>query len=99
MANLKVKEVSTMMGSTIVTGFVRSGELKVGMRAKLNDRTLEIKTLEAGHRPATIAKTGDAVSISVKLFSNVFGAGIASGKPNPEYELLKNMVGGTLEFN
>jgi hypothetical protein len=29
----------------------------------------------------------------------VFGAGIASGKPNPEYEMLKGMKGGSLEFN
>jgi GTPase len=99
MAQFQIKDVSTVMSSTIVTGFVRDGDLKAGMRAKVNDRTLEIKTIEIGHMPAAIAKKGDIASIGVRLFSNVFGEGVALGKPNPEFELLMEMKGTKLEFS
>jgi|GEM_PF-5143395 len=99
MANLQIKDVSTVMNSTIVTGFLREGELIVGMKAKVGDRTLEIKTLEIKHEPKQKAVAGDVVNISVRFFSNIFGEGVASGKPNPEYELLKGMKKGILEFS
>jgi GTPase len=98
MANLQIKGVSTVMNSTIVTGFLREGELKIGMKAKVNDRTLEIKTLEVKHEARQKAVAGDVVSISVRFFSNIFGEGVASGKPNPEYEMLKGMEKEILEF-
>lgn len=99
MAKLQIKDVSTVMNSTIVTGFLRDGELKVGMRAKVEDRTLEIKTIEVKHEPKEKAVAGDVVNISVRFFSNIFGEGVASGKANPEYELLKGMKKAILEFS
>jgi translation elongation factor EF-1alpha len=99
MAKLQIKDVSTVMNSTIVTGFLRDGELKVGMRVKVDDRTLEIKTIEVKHEPKEKAVAGDVVNISVRFFSNIFGEGVASGKPNPEYDLLKGMKKAILEFS
>ena len=98
MAKLLVKDVSTVMNSTIVTGLLQEGDLKIGMKAKTADmRTLQIATLEVKHEPKQKVAAGEVVSVGVKLLSNRFGAGIASMK-TPEYEVLKSAKGTVLEF-
>jgi hypothetical protein len=99
MAKLFVKDVSTIMDSTIVTGLLQEGNLKIGMKCKTADmRTLEIATLEVNHEPKQRGSVEESVNVGVKLLSNSFGAGVASMK-TPEYEVLKSAKGTVLEFS
>ena len=58
----------TSIGAVPV-GKVESGILRVGMKANIDGKLIEIKTIEKYHQQIKEAQTGDNVGIGIKVIS------------------------------
>ena len=63
----RVVDVFNIAGIGVIpVGEVMSGQLSRGMKANLNGKIVEIKSMEMNHQQLSVANTGDKVGMSLK---------------------------------
>ena len=84
---------------TILVGRVASGDLRPGMKSRVNDRVIAIKSIEQHHSQLSVARVGDNVGISIKQLSSDEGffAKLFNSQTKL-YNLFKKSRGRQLEF-
>jgi len=106
MATFFIQDVYNIAGiGAVPVGKVESGVLRIGMKANIDGKIIEIKSIEKHHEQIKEAQPGDNVGISVKvtsqgsstsqkisLFKKLFGAS------NGEYDILKKHIRRSIEF-
>jgi len=106
MATFFIQDVYNITGiGSVPVGKVESGILRIGMKANVDGKIIEIKAIEKHHKQIKEAQTGDNVGISV----NVINQGLSTsqkvsffkklfGASNSEYNTLKKYVRRRIEF-
>ncbi len=106
MAIFFIQEVYNIAGiGPVPVGKVERGVLRIGMKANIDGKIIEIKSIEKHHEQIKEAQTGDNVGISVKvisqgsstsqkmsLFKKLFGAS------NGGEDILKKYIRKSIEF-
>jgi len=105
MATVLIQDVYTITGvGTIPVGQVTEGILKAGMKANINGKTIEVRSIEMKHQQIQEAKPGDNIGFSVKITGGatqqpkgILG-GLFGSPSGGEAELLKQYKGKHIEF-
>jgi len=98
MAQFLVKDVASVLGRTIVDGYVEDGVLKSRMKTKLDDRILEIVGMEVKGQEAKEAQKGQMATIVLKMTTGNFGEGITEGNTKMEFNLVSRFKKKKIEF-
>ena len=93
-----VKDVASVMGRTIVDGYVEDGILKSRMKTKLEDRLLEIVGMEVKGQASKEAIKGQMATIVLKMTTGNFGEGITVGNTKMEFDLVSKFQKKKIEF-
>jgi hypothetical protein len=93
-----VKDVASVMGRTIVDGYVEDGILKARMKTKLDERLLEIVSMEVKGHEAKEAIKGQMATIVLKMTTGNFGEGITEGNTKIEFDLVSRFNKRKIEF-
>jgi hypothetical protein len=93
-----VKDVASVMGRTIVDGYVESGTLKTRMKTKTDDRLLEIVEMEVKSHEAKEAIAGQMATIVLKMTTGNFGEGITAGNTKMEFDIVNKFKKRKIEF-
>jgi len=74
MSSFLIEDAYQITGiGVVLVGKVTSGNLKPGMKARVDDRAIEIRSIEKNHQQLAEAKMGENVGINIKQLSSESG--------------------------
>ena len=99
MSSFLIEDAYYIIGiGTILVGTVKGGVLKPGMRARIDSRVIEAKSIEKNHVQLSEAKMGENVAINIKQLEPKIGFFAKMSSGNKLYNDFKNYKGRQVEF-